>query len=145
MRALDFGKKVLLVEKKRIGGAAIYDGVLSSKAMWEQALKAASIREMIPDYEPDFSHLVKTVNEAIFERKSQMTIHLQLLQKLPNKLFHHEKGTAHILDKHTVQVTKEDGSVKTVSSDFLLIATGSRPRIPANIKVDEQIIVTSDG
>ena len=145
MRALDFGKKVLLVEKKRIGGAAIYDGVLTSKAMWEQALKAASVREMIPKYEPDFDQLVKTVNEAIFERKSQMTIHLQLLQKMPHKLFHYEKGNAFILDKHTIQITKEDGSSKTVSSDYLLIATGSRPRIPANIAVDEEVIVTSDG
>src|SRR5688572_22072469 len=106
MRAIDFGKKVLLLEKKRIGGAAVFDGVLSSKAMWEQALRAASIREMIPDYQPDYNHLMKTVNEAIFERKSQMTIHLQLLQKMPSKLFHYEKGTAYIIDKNTVKVTK---------------------------------------
>lgn len=145
MRAIDFGKKVLLVEKKRIGGAAVYDGVLSSKAMWEQALRAASIRETIPGYQPDFGELVKTVNEAIFERKSQMTIHLQLLQKMPHKLFHYEKGQAYILDKNTIKITKEDGTVKTVSADYMLIATGSRPRIPPNISVDEQVIVTSDG
>ena len=145
MRAIDFGRKVLLVEKKRVGGAAVFDGVLSSKAMWEQALRAASIREMIPEYRPDFGHLVKTVNEAIFERKSQMTIHLQLLQKMPQKLFHYEKGYAYIVDKNTVTITKDDGSAKTVTADFLLIATGSRPRIPANITVDERVIVTSDG
>lgn len=34
MRALDFGKKVLLIEKRRIGGAGVYDGVLTSKALW---------------------------------------------------------------------------------------------------------------
>jgi dihydrolipoamide dehydrogenase len=88
---------------------------------------------------------MKTVNEAIFERKSQMTIHLQLLQKMPSKLFHYEKGTAYIIDKNTVKVTKEDGSFKTVSCEYMLIATGSRPRIPGNIKVDEEVIVTSDG
>ncbi|MGZ3899660.1 MAG: FAD-dependent oxidoreductase, partial [Bacteroidia bacterium] len=73
MRAVDFGKKVLLVEKKRIGGAGVYDGVLTSKTLWEQALKVASIREMIPTYEVKFEDISKIVNEAVFERKTQMT------------------------------------------------------------------------
>lgn len=34
MRALDFGKTVLLVERDRIGGAGIHAGALSSKTMW---------------------------------------------------------------------------------------------------------------
>jgi dihydrolipoamide dehydrogenase len=145
MRAIDFRKKVLLVEKKRIGGAAVYDGVLTSKALWEQALKVASIREMIPEYEPSFDSISKIVNEAVFERKTQMTIHLQLLQKMPKRFFHYEKGTAYILDKNTIRITKDDGSEKSVTTDNILIATGSRPRIPSNIEIDEQTIVTSDG
>jgi dihydrolipoamide dehydrogenase len=145
MRAIDFGKKVLLIEKRRIGGAGVYDGVLTSKALWEQALKAAMIREMIPEYIPDFTQISKTVNEAVFERKTQMTVHLQLLQAMTNNLFYYEKGTAKLVDKHTVLITKEDGHEKQVTTDFILIATGSRPRIPANINVDEETIVTSDG
>ena len=144
MRAIDFGKRVLLIEKKRIGGAGVYDGVLTSKTLWEQALKVASIRELIPGYEANIESITKIVNEAIFERKTQMTVHLQLLQTLPKKLFTYEKGTASILDKHTIQIIKEDGQLKKVSTDYMLIATGSRPRIPNNIEVDNEIIVTSD-
>lgn len=145
MRAIDFGKNVLLIEKRRIGGAGVYDGVLTSKTLWEQALKTASIREMIPDYEVNISSIKKIVDEAVYERKTQMTLHLQLLHTLPKKLFTYEKGSAYLLDKHTVRITKEDGKEKEVTADNILIATGSRPRIPANIEVDEQIIVTSDG
>jgi dihydrolipoamide dehydrogenase len=145
MRAIDFGKKVLLIEKKRIGGAGVYDGVLTSKTLWEQSLKVASIREMIPGYEAKFEDISKIVNEAVFERKTQMTVHLQMLQKMEHKLFFYEKGKACIVDKNTIEITKEDGSVKRVHADNILIATGSSPRIPANIKVDEKIIVTSDG
>ncbi len=145
MRAIDFGKKVLLVEKSRIGGAGIYNGVLTSKTLWEQALKALSIRELIPDYSPKFEDISKVVNEAVFERKTQVTVHLQLLQKEQNRLFYYEKGSAKLKDKHTVVIKKEDGSIKTATADFILIATGSRPRIPANISVDEKTIVTSDG
>lgn len=145
MRAIDFGRKVLLIEKKKIGGAGVYDGVLTSKALWEQALKTASVRELIPDYEVDFMSIRKIVDEAVYERKTQMTVHSQLLQALPNKLFYYEKGTAFIIDKNHVQITKEDGQQKIISCDYILIATGSRPRKPANIEVDEQHIVTSDG
>jgi len=145
MRAIDFGKNVLLIEKKRIGGAGVYDGVLTSKSLWEQALKVASIREMIPDYKVDFNNISKIVNEAVFERKTQMTVHLNLLQKQARQLFFYEKGTAYIVDKNTVLITKEDGSSKQVTTKNILIATGSRPRIPGNINVDENIIVTSDG
>ncbi|MEI6020129.1 MAG: NAD(P)/FAD-dependent oxidoreductase [Bacteroidota bacterium] len=145
MRAIDFGKKVLLIEKKRIGGAGVYSGVLTSKTLWEQALKVASIREVIPSFEAQFNDFSKIVDEAVFERKTQMSVHLQLLQKLQNKLFYYEKGTAYIIDKNTVQLTKEDGTVKSISASNILIATGSSPRKPANIQVDEKIIVTSDG
>ena len=145
MRAIDFGKKVLLIEKKRIGGAGVYNGVLTSKTLWEQALKVASIREVLPDFEPKFEDFSKIVDEAVFERKTQMTVHLQLLQKQTNQLFFYEKGTAFIIDKNTVRVTKEDGTVKTIATSNILIATGSSPRKPANIAVDENTIVTSDG
>jgi dihydrolipoamide dehydrogenase len=33
MRALDFNKSVLLVEKSKLGGAGIFCGALASKAM----------------------------------------------------------------------------------------------------------------
>lgn len=145
MRALDFGKKVLLIERKKIGGAGVYDGVLTSKTLWEYSMKVSAIREMIPDYKVNFHEMEKTVNEAVFERKTQMTVHSQLLQNTTHRLFFYEKGKAFLVDKNTVQVTKDDGTVKKFTTENILIATGSRPRIPGNIMVDEKTIITSDG
>ncbi len=145
MRAIDFGKKVLLIEKFKLGGAGVFNGVLASKTLWEHALKVQTTKELIPDFTPDFSDVSKIVNEAVFERKSQMSIHLQLLQKQKERLLFYEKGTGYLIDKHTVKVTKEDGTEKIVTTDNVLIATGSRPRKPANIMVDEKTIMTSDG
>lgn len=146
MRAIDFKKKVLLVEKKRIGGAGIYDGVLTSKTLWEFSQKISAIREMIPDYEVKYEDIARTVKESVFERKTQMTVHLQLLQSyVHDNLFSYEKGTASFVDKNTVQIVKDDGGIKTVSADFILIATGSRPRYLPNIQIDERTIMTSDG
>src|SRR4051812_47418544 len=145
MRAIDFGKKVLLIEKKRIGGAGVYDGVLTSKAFWEYSQRVSSARELVPDFKVNFDEMIRTVKEALFERKTQMTVHLQLLQNMRPDLFFYEKGFAYLMDKNTVKITKEDGSYITVSGTNILIATGSRPRNVSHIKVDEENIITSDG
>jgi len=146
MRAIDFKKKVLMVEKKKVGGAGVYDGVLTSKSLWEYSQKIATIREKVPEYKLDFNDMLHTVNEAIFERKTQMSVHLQLLQTLSShNFFYYEKGSASFIDKNSILITKDDGSTKTVSADFILIATGSRPRYLPHIPIDEKIILTSDG
>ena len=36
MRAVDFGKRVLLIEKDKLGGAGLHNGALSSKTFWEK-------------------------------------------------------------------------------------------------------------
>ena len=144
MRAIDFGKRVLLIEKNRLGGAGIYNGVLTSKTLWEQGLKVDAIRSVLPDYQPAFSQFSELVNDAVFERKTQMSVHLQLLEKQYNKGFFYEKGWASFRDAHHIDIKKE-GLVKTVYAQHVLICTGSKPRIPEHIEVDEEHIVTSNG
>ena len=146
MRALDFKKKVLLVEKKRLGGAGIFNGVLTSKTLWEHSMRVSAIHETIPSYEVPFDNIIKNLREAVFERKTQMSVHLRLLEtSLGSQSFHYEKGFAKILDKNLVEILKEDGSVHVVKAENILIATGSHPRYLTNIPIDEKIIVTSDG
>ena len=129
MRALDFKKKVLLIEKKRIGGAGVYDGVLTSKTLWEYSMKVNTIRETYPDYQVNFSDVAKVMREAIFERKTQMSVHLQLLESSTyEKLFYYEKGFGKLISKNEVEISKENGEKKIVWAENIMIATGSRPR-----------------
>lgn len=100
---------------------------------------------MIPNYVVDYADIVKTLKESVFERKTQMTVHLNLLQKQQGNLFFYEKGSASFVNKNCIEIKKEDGSVKRVSTDNILIATGSRPRYLSHIPIDENIIMTSDG
>lgn len=146
MRAVDFKKKVLLIEKNRVGGAGVYDGVLSSKTLWEYSMKVATIRENIPGYRIAFADADKVTRDAVFERKTQMTTHLRLLEAaLGSKYFHQEKGAGKIIDKNTVEVTKHNGEKKLIKAHNILIATGSRPRYLPNLPIDEKIVLTSDG
>ncbi len=146
MRAVDFRKRVLLIEKSRVGGAGVYNGVLTSKTLWEHSMKVSTIRETIPEYKVGFDEINRVVNEAVFERKTQMTVHLKLLEKAVEKdVFHYEKGHARFVDNHVIEITKENGDKKRVWGEFVLIGTGSRPRKISSIPIDEETIVTSDG
>jgi len=62
MRAVDFNKSVLLVERDRIGGAGIYDGALSSKTFWEISKEFSSFSKKmrhygLPEPEVDFHQI----------------------------------------------------------------------------------------
>jgi dihydrolipoamide dehydrogenase len=150
MRAIDFGQKVILIEKGKIGGAGIYDGALTSKTTWELATKVHSINEMLAQnnrkpFEMSWSDVKQTVSEAIFDRKQQYAAHIKLLQNETSTVrFDYARGTAKMLSENEVEITSKKG-VKSVWADHIIIATGSRPRKLPHITSDEKIIMTSDG
>ena len=149
MRGVDFGKRVCLIEKNRVGGAGVYNGALSSKTLWEIANRVNYINENItddiPEYTIPWSQVKKTLNEAIFERKFQYSCHIKLLQEESSKqLFHYMRGKGSFVSDHEVQVVHGD-QITNIRGENIIIATGSRPRTLPWIEVDEKIILTSDG
>ncbi len=149
MRAVDFDKTVLLVERDRIGGAGIYDGALSSKTFWEISKEYASFCKKMRHYglnEPNvnFNNVLQEVNDAVFERSDQLNEHLRkIIQKRPEH-FCYLKGNASLLSKSEIEVITDSGSQK-VFAENIIIATGSRPRKIDTIPFDEKVIMTSDG
>ena len=86
MRAVDFGKKVLLIEKDKLGGAGIYDGALSSKTFWEISKEYESFHRKMRRYglpmpSLHFSNIVKEVQEAVNERGDQLKDHMNRVIK----------------------------------------------------------------
>lgn len=150
MRAIDFGKRVCLIERSRIGGAGVYNGALSSKTLWEISQKVASVNETISGKgrEPfylSWKDVSTTVDEAVFERKFQYSCHIKLLQtETMNQLLKYERGNARFINDHEVEI-EHDGEKKIVYGDNIVIATGSRPRKMKDVDVDEKNIFTSDG
>lgn len=151
MRAIDFGKKICLIEKNEIGGAGIYDGALASKALWEVANKVANINNNIADrgrepIELTWSEVTQTVNEATFDRKFQYSSHIKLLQlELQKRKLVFERGFGKLISENDVEITYDDGTSKVFHSEFILLATGSKPRTLPDIIPDEKIILTSNG
>lgn len=147
MRAIDFGKKVLLVEKERLGGAGIYDGALASKTMWEFSNKFKIARNEITDADKvdiTFEKVKDVIESAIFDRKFQLSCHLRIIHSETN-LITYEKGIGSFVTDKEIKITKDNGEEYTIYAENTLIATGSRPRMLPDIPVDENIIMTSNG
>lgn len=150
MRAIDFGKKVVLIEKEKIGGAGLYDGALSSKTLWEFSTQIANVKETLSEsalnnFDISYEDFIKSHDTAIFDRKFQLSCHIKLLESEGYKdKFTYERGQGKLINNHEVQITHKD-KTKNIYANYILIATGSRPRLLPNIPIDEKIIVTSNG
>ena len=150
MRAIDFGKRVILIEKNKVGGAGVYNGALSSKTWWELSQKVRAVNESIVSvgrskFGITWQEVIKTEQEALFDRKFQYSCHIKLLQEESmNNIFTYERGYGKIISANEVSIDK--GKLQlTIWAENIIIATGSRPRALPNIPVDEKIIMTSDG
>jgi dihydrolipoamide dehydrogenase len=150
MRGIDFGKRVCLIEKDKVGGAGVYNGALSSKTLWELSNRTRDVNDMIVSkgrskFEISWEDVKQNLAEAIFERKFQYSSHIKLLQtETMNKLLTYERGFGKLLSKNEVSIFNE-GEDKIVWGENIILSTGSRPRKMDNIDVDEKIILTSDG
>jgi dihydrolipoamide dehydrogenase len=150
MRALDFGKSVILIEKDRLGGAAIYNGALSSKTLWELSRDVRRLRVTkrgytVFDYKLDFPQIMNVAHSAVRERHEQLVHQVEVLSEdLCGDRFRFIHGSGKLLSPTEVEVTTPKG-VETITAEFIVLATGSIPRKIPSINIDEQSIVTSDG
>lgn len=150
MRAVDFGKKVLLVEKDKIGGAGIHQGALWSKTWWELSREAYSIRKhgvALSIDQPKFLYasVKEAVDSAVNDRVNMLTHHMNNINvSTGEEIFKFKRGKASIKSKHIVEIAS-NGQSEQIETENIILATGSRPRKLPHIPIDEKHIFTSDG
>jgi dihydrolipoamide dehydrogenase len=150
MRALDFKKKVLLIERHCVGGAGVTNGALSSKTWWELSRESNAFRRNLKRYNikaPSISYkeIQEEVRRAVHERKSMLEEHMEQLKNSNySNLLEFKMGTARLKTQHEV-VIENGAQSETVWADFVILATGSRPRHLPELPIDEHVVMTSDG
>lgn len=149
MRALDLNKRTILIEKRSIGGTGIYNGALSSKTLWEISQRVANTNKVIrkkkgTEFSPTWEEIMRSLNEALLERKHLLTCHMQMLRHEGNDMFRYKRGHARFTTSHTIRIDHEDDT-ELISAEQFILATGSRPRSLPEVEVDERTIITSDG
>ncbi|MEO5603933.1 MAG: NAD(P)/FAD-dependent oxidoreductase [Cyclobacteriaceae bacterium] len=150
MRALDFKKRTLLIEKDLVGGAGVTNGALSSKTWWELSRDVAAFRKNLKKFNievPDISYreIKQEVLNAIDERKEMLEDHmLQMHDSRHAHLLTFKKGLACLKGENEIEISSPSGK-EVVWGGHIILATGSRPRYLPELPIDEKTIMTSDG
>ncbi len=142
--AARLGAQVTLIERDIVGGAANLWDCVPSKAMiatggaLDQISEAAGMGLGVPAPTVDLDALRTRITEITARLESN---NRQLLESQGVELV---RGTGRLVDAHTVVATTEGGEL-TFEADAVLVATGSRPRIPEWASPDgERVLTTRD-
>ncbi len=128
MAAAQFGKKVLLVDKRgEPGGECLFEGCIPSKVLENAANRYAMLKEA-QNFHVELKSSVQIHweevlrdKEAIITRRAKAA--LIMIEKMPTLSF--KKGEAVFVDAHTIQVEQTQ-----YGFDKALIATGGKVHIP---------------
>ena len=147
--AAKLGKSVAIVERgKMLGGVCVNTGTIPSKTLREAVvyLTGMSQRELY-----GASYRVKDkITPADLLARTQHVIGKQVdvvrSQLMRNRIDLVE-GHARFTDAHTVLVEEDhaQGEKITLSGDFIVIATGTKPVRPSGVNFDERRVLDSDG
>ena len=142
--AHNFDLEITLIESDVLGGTCLNRGCIPAK-YW---LHVAELNHEISN---SSNYGINIENKTIDWKKTSLK-RIEVIDKLVSgikTLLNGKKvkvieGWGSIENKNTVLVNKSDGSTEKVESDYILLATGSKPRELPDIKIDENFIVTSD-
>jgi dihydrolipoamide dehydrogenase len=139
LRAAEFGKRVALIEKGRVGGTCLHRGCIPTKALLHAAEVADSSRESA-------KFGVRTSFEGI-----EMPAVLSYQRGVVERLW---KGLQSTLAGRKIDVIYGDGKLLSPTSvgvndavytgDHVVLATGSLPRSLPGLTVDGERVITSD-
>jgi len=140
-----FGKRVVIVERApEPGGAGVHTGTLPSKTLRETALYLSGHQSRALygvavelDRNAELEHLMARKN-AIAESESR-----RIRQNLARHHVTYVRGVARVDAPNTVRVETSEG-IRTLSSEVILVATGSRPYRPKDIDFADDRIHDSD-
>ena len=145
-RSASYSKKVLCIEKSRLGGTCVNVGCVPKKVMWSAASIADVVKHDMAHYGFSGGEGVKLDFGLLKKRRDAYVKRLNGIYEngFKNAGVENLFGSATFVDGHTVEVTGEDGSKTRYTGEKILIATGGRPHFPPGEGVEEHCI-SSDG
>jgi NAD(P) transhydrogenase len=139
------GLRVVVVERERhVGGACVHQGTIPSKTLRETALAMVQLKRRAAAFKVSLHQNLEV--SVLMERLSEvLSAHTRSIaddfRRNEIELLH---GRARFAGPSTVEVTSVKGQRSLLTAPTIVIATGSKPRSPANIKVDHEHILDSD-
>lgn len=139
--AATLGADVTIVERDIVGGAAHLWDCIPSKAMIAtggELSELARARTMGLDAHGKLD--VPALRERVASIESRLQASVRgLLESQRVRLLH---GTGRLAGPHTVVAETADGT-EELEADFVILATGSRPRVPEWVAIDGERVLTT--
>jgi dihydrolipoamide dehydrogenase len=139
--AATLGAEVTLVEREIIGGAAHLWDCIPSKALIATGGELGELRRA----EEMGLKAAGTLDIDALKRRIQSIqahLHTSIQELLESQGVRLLAGTARFKDDHTV-VAETAGGLEELEADVIVVATGSRPRVPDFATVDGERVLTT--
>lgn len=144
IRAAQLGASVTVIESHALGGVCLNWGCIPSKAL----LSVVELGDKVKKSEEMGLLVQGPVTYDLARMVARKNMVVATLVKGISTLFkawniEHVQGTGSLRDRQTVTVTAEDGTVRDIQADAIVIATGSSwPNLP-QFPIDGAQILTS--
>lgn len=137
------GFNVALVERDALGGTCLNRGCIPTKS-WIQDSRL--FHQIITSSVLTGVEHVSFNAARMLSRKDQVVSTLVggvngLLKSNGIEVF---KGTGQLTEPGKIRVKGHDGSLTRLESDYIILATGSKPSVPPFLKIDGKIVQTTD-
>lgn len=143
IRASQLGRRTMLVEKEKLGGACLNWGCIPSKALIHGADVLATVRAAA-DYGIAYDNLSWDFSQTAARSRAIVDKQAQGLQFLMRKNgIEVLTGTARFTDGQTLAVTDASGAVTSIAADCAVIAVGARARALPHLPFDGQTILSA--
>ena len=141
-----YGKRVAVVERAyRPGGAMVNTGTLPSKSLRETALVCSILRRRaLPGISFDLDRSLSVPRFMARRLLIEQQEHDRIENSFDRRGITAVQGYGRLLDAHTVEVCPKHGEVQRLTTENVLIATGSSPLRPEHIPFTPQVIVDAD-
>jgi dihydrolipoamide dehydrogenase len=145
IRAAQLGFKTAIIERySTLGGTCLNVGCIPSKALLDSSEHYHNAKEKFELHGIELSNLKVNMPQMI-KRKGEVVEQtvggLSFLMK-KNKIDVHE-GHGTLKDAHTISIAKEDGKTEEITSDKIILATGSKPIMPESFNYDKERVISS--
>jgi dihydrolipoamide dehydrogenase len=139
--AATLGADVTLIEREIVGGAAHLRDCIPSKAM---IATGGALAELTRAQAMGLSAEGRLDLDSLRLRVSSIEdrLHASVCRLLESQGVRIIRGTGALKSPHTVMAETENG-METVDADFVVLATGSRPRIPEFVHIDGERVLTT--
>jgi dihydrolipoamide dehydrogenase len=145
IRCAQLGMKTAVIERyPTLGGTCLNVGCIPSKALLDSSEHYHAAKEKFSIHgielgglKVNMPQMIKRKNEVVIENNKGVEF---LMKKNKIDVYH---GHGSFVNAQKIKITTKEGIAQEISSNKVIIATGSKPIVPANFNYDKKRVITS--